>query len=64
MIRSMEEFTFATGMDLKISCYRIELGNNDQMLHEIVFPWNIGRYKYKRLPMDVKIALKFFKCHV
>jgi hypothetical protein len=29
----------------------------------IVFPWHTGKYKYKRLPMGIKIAwiLMFFK---
>jgi hypothetical protein len=34
-----------------------------QRLCTIVFPWQMGKYKYKRLPMGIKIAgiLMFFK---
>jgi hypothetical protein len=27
-----------------------------QKLCTIVFPWQVGKYKYKRLPMNIKIA--------
>jgi hypothetical protein len=32
-----------------------------QKLCAIVFPWHMGTYKYKRLPMDIKIAQDVFQ---
>jgi hypothetical protein len=65
MIRSMEGFTFASALDLNMGYYHIKLDHDTdtQKLCTIVFPWYMGKYKYKRLPMGIKIAwfLKFFK---
>jgi hypothetical protein len=36
--------------------YHIKLDADAQKLCTIVFPWNMGKYKYKRLPMGIKIA--------
>jgi hypothetical protein len=62
MIRSMEGFTFASEMDLNMGYYHIKL-DDAQKVCTIVFPWNMGKYKYKRLPMGIKIAwfMMFFK---
>jgi hypothetical protein len=56
MIRSMEGFTFASALDLNMGYYHIKLDADAQKLCTIVFPWNTGKYKYKRLPMGIKIA--------
>jgi hypothetical protein len=63
MIRSMEGFTFATALDLNMGYYHIKLDADAQNLCAIVFPWHMGKYKCKRLPMGIKIAwfLMFFK---
>jgi hypothetical protein len=63
MIRSIEGFTFATALDLNMSYYHIKLDADTQNLRAIVFPWHMGKYKHKRLPMGIKIAwfLMFFK---
>jgi hypothetical protein len=57
----MEVFTFASDLDLNMSYYHIKLDVDAQKLCTIVFPW--GKYKYKRLPMGMKIDwfLMFFK---
>jgi hypothetical protein len=59
----MEGFTFASALDLNMGYYHIKLDADAQKLCTIVFPWHIGKYKYKRLPMGTKIAwfLVFFK---
>jgi hypothetical protein len=61
----MEGFTFASALDLNMGYYHIKLDNDAdaQKLCAIVFPWHMGKYKYKRLPMGIKIAwfLMFFK---
>ena len=59
MIRSMEGFTFATALDLNMGYYHIKLDADAQKLCTIVFPW--GKYKYKRLPMGIKVAPDIFQ---
>jgi hypothetical protein len=54
MIRSMEGFTFASALDFNMGYYHIKLDADAQKLCTIVFPW--GKYKYKRLPMRIKIS--------
>jgi hypothetical protein len=65
MIRSMEGFTFASALDLNMGYYHIKLDHDAdaQKLCTIVFPWHMGKCKYKRLPMGIKIGgfLMFFK---
>jgi hypothetical protein len=61
MICSMEGFTFASTLNLNMGYYHIKLDVDAQKLCTIVFPW--GKYNYKHLCMDIKIAwfLMFFK---
>jgi hypothetical protein len=63
MIRSMEGFTFASALDINMGYYHIKLDADAQKLCTIVFPWHKGKYKYKCLPMGIKIGwfLMFFK---
>jgi hypothetical protein len=58
MIRSMEGFTFASALDLNMAYYHIKLyaDADAQKLCTILFPWYIGKYKYKCLPMGIKIV--------
>jgi hypothetical protein len=64
MIYLMEGFTFASALDLNMGYYYIKLDADAQKLCTIVFPWSIGKYKYKRLPMGINIAQDVSKCHV
>jgi dihydroorotate dehydrogenase len=59
MIGSMEVFTFASALDINIGYHHIKLDADAQKLCTIVFSW--GKYKYKRLPMDIKIAPDVFQ---
>jgi hypothetical protein len=61
VIRSMRGFSLASALDLNMGYYHFELDADVQKLCTIVFPWR--KYKYKRLPMSIKIAtmLMFFK---
>jgi hypothetical protein len=59
MIRSMEDFTFASALDLNMGYYHIKIDADAQKLCTIVFPW--GKYKYKCLPMGIKIASDVFQ---
>jgi hypothetical protein len=65
MIRSMEGFTFASSLELNMGYYHIKLDHDAdaQKLCTIVSPCQMGKYKYKSLPMAIKIAmmLMFFK---
>jgi hypothetical protein len=56
MIRSMEVFSFESALDLNMGYHHIKLHADDQKLCTIVFPWYMGKYKYKHLPMGIKIA--------
>jgi hypothetical protein len=51
-------FCFASALDLNMGYYHIKLDDDTdaQKLRTIVFPWQMGKYKYKRLPMGIKIA--------
>jgi hypothetical protein len=65
MIRSMEGFTFASALDLNMGYYHIKLEADAQNLCTIEFQWRVGKYKYKRLHMGIKIAPDVFqKLHV
>jgi hypothetical protein len=57
MIRSMEDSTFSIviALELNLGYFHIKIDADGQKLCTIVFPW--GEYKYKRLPMGIKIAL-------
>jgi hypothetical protein len=57
MIRSMEGFTFDSALDLIMGYYHIKLDADAQKLCTILFPWNMGKYKYKRVSMGIKLAL-------
>jgi hypothetical protein len=61
MIRSMEGLIFASVLDLNMGYYHIKLdADDDAQKHcTIVFPWE--KYKYKRIPMFIKIAPDVFQ---
>jgi hypothetical protein len=52
----MEGITYASALDFNKGYYHIKLDTDAQKLCTIVFPWHIGKYKYKRLPMGIKIG--------
>jgi hypothetical protein len=49
MIRSLEEFTFTSELDLNMSYYHIKLDSDAQKLCTIIFPWHLGKYKIQTL---------------
>jgi hypothetical protein len=59
----MEGFTFASALDLNMGYYHIKRDDvaDAQRLCTIVFPWNMRKYKYKRLPMSIKIVPYVFQ---
>jgi hypothetical protein len=48
-------------LDLNMGYYHIKLDADAQKLCTIVFPWHMGNYKYKRLPMGIKIVPDVFQ---
>jgi hypothetical protein len=66
MIRSMEGFTFASSLELNMGYYHIKLDHDAdaQKLCTIVSPCQMGKYKYKSLPMGIKIATKPFHRYI
>jgi dihydroorotate dehydrogenase len=61
MIRSMEGFNFASALDLNMGYYHIKLDADAQKLCTIVFQWHMEKYKYKRLPMGIKVTPDVFQ---
>jgi hypothetical protein len=61
MILSKEGFTFTSALDLNMGYYHIKLDADAQNPCTIVFLWNTGKYKYKRLPMGIKITPDVFQ---
>jgi dihydroorotate dehydrogenase len=61
MIRSMEGFTFASALDLNMGYHHIKFDADAQKLCTIVFLWQMEEFKYKRLPMGIKIAPDIFQ---
>jgi hypothetical protein len=64
MISSMEGFTFASALDLNMGYYHTKLDADAQKLCTIVFPWRMGKCKYKRLGIKIAWFLMFSKRHV
>jgi hypothetical protein len=52
----MEVIIFDSALDLNMGYYHINLEADAQKLCTIEFPWHMGKYKYKHLPMGIKIA--------
>jgi hypothetical protein len=50
-VQELEEFTFATTLDLNMGYYTIRLDPDASKICTIIFPW--GKYSYKRLPMGI-----------
>jgi dihydroorotate dehydrogenase len=61
MIRSMEVFTFASAIDINMGYCHIKYDADTHKLCTIVLPWQMGKYKYKCLPMGIKIAPDVFQ---
>ena len=51
VVQELEEFTFATALDLNMGYYTIRLDPDASRICTVIFPW--GKYSYKRLPMGI-----------
>ncbi len=50
-MQEIEEFTFATALDLNMGYYTIRLDPDASKICTFVFPWE--KYSYKQLPMGI-----------
>ncbi len=48
-LQELEDFTYATTLDINMGYYTIRLGPTAAKMCTIIFPW--GKYSYQRLPM-------------
>ncbi len=51
VLQELEEFTFATALDLNMGYYTIRLDPNAYRICTVIFSWE--KYFYKRLPMGI-----------
>jgi hypothetical protein len=51
MVQELEEFAYATSLDLNIGYYTIKIDSDAQKLCTIVSPF--GKYQYLRLSMGI-----------
>ncbi len=49
ILQELEDFAYATALDLNMGYYTIRLDSMASEMCTIIFPW--GKYSYKRLPM-------------
>ena len=59
LLQSLSGFKRATSLDLSMGYYHIPLDEESQKLCTFGMPW--GKYRYKRLPMGVKVAVDVFQ---
>ena len=59
VLQQLEEFTWASALDLNMGYFTIRLNPDSQKICTIVLPW--GKYSYLRLPMGVAGAPDIFK---
>ncbi len=50
-MQEIEEFSYATALDLNMGYYTIRLDPDASKICTIIFPW--GKYFYKRLPKGI-----------
>jgi hypothetical protein len=63
MIRSIEELTFVSDLDLNMGHYYIKLDSDTQNICRISFPWKWGDTNTNAYPCVSKLPLIFFKNH-
>jgi hypothetical protein len=57
----LEGFFFASALDLNMGYYHTILYADAQKLLTILFPWHMGKYNHKCLPIDIKIIPDVFQ---
>jgi hypothetical protein len=59
MLQELEEFAYATSLDLSMGYYTFKLDSDTQKLCTIVTPF--GKYQYLRLPMVISCSTDIFQ---
>lgn len=54
MLQKLEQFSYATGLDLSMWYYHIPLDEKSQKLCTTILPW--GKYSYAKLPMGLSCS--------
>lgn len=61
-MQHLQGFRYTTALDLNIGYYHIRLNPDTQHICTFILPW--GKYKYKRLPMDLSVAIDIFQSEI
>jgi hypothetical protein len=61
-LQELEEFTFATALDLNMGYYTIRLDPDASRICTIIFPWE--KYSYKRLLMGIAGSSDIFQSNM
>ena len=59
MLQKLEQFSYATALDLSMGYYHIPLDKESQELCTTILPW--GKYSYAKLPMGLCISPDIFQ---
>jgi hypothetical protein len=59
MLQELEEFAYATSLDLNMGYFTIKLDSDAQKLCNVVTP--LGKYQYLRLPMGISCSPDIFQ---
>jgi hypothetical protein len=62
ILQELEDFTYATTLDLNMGYYTIRLDLMASEICTIIFPW--GKYSYKRLPMGFGGSANIFQAQI
>jgi hypothetical protein len=59
MLQKLEQFSYATALDLSMGYYHIPLDKQSQKLCTTILPW--GKYSYSKLPMGLSCSPDIFQ---
>ena len=59
MLQKLEQFSYATALDLSMGYYHIPLDKQSQKLCTTILPW--GKYSYAKLPMGLSCSPDIFQ---
>ncbi len=62
LLQELEDFTYATALDLNMGYYTIRLDPMASEMCTIIFPWR--KYSYKRIPMGFGGSANIFQAQI